>query len=234
MLISVYSVAVSVALGAAPGGMPYAQGQQRGAMPSGPVAQAPYYGSKGTVVPTSCGGPGCAGGASYGGPSYGGGYEMAGPSYDGGMGGTFAGYGGSGGNAFPGNEPLYPYDAQQPWMHGYFQEIPAYGGFVYFRPYNYKHVMPQSQAAGGWGMQPTMPYSHQFWHRYRQNAAMSPALSSYRRPAASAVTSRYAPTSIPSSRTAAVPVSYPKTIQPTAATTEANDGPQHFTRQVPR
>ena len=67
---------------------------------------------------------------------------------------------------------LYPYDSHYPWVHGYFQEIPAYGGFVGFRPYNYKHVLSQSQAAGGWGLAPTMPYSQQFWHRYHQPATL--------------------------------------------------------------
>jgi hypothetical protein len=70
------------------------------------------------------------------------------------------------------SEELYPYDRQDPWLHGYYQEIPAYGGFNAFRPYNYKHLLAQSQAAGGWGMPATMPYSQQFWHRYQKQAAM--------------------------------------------------------------
>jgi hypothetical protein len=70
-------------------------------------------------------------------------------------------------------DQLYPYDSPEPWLHGYFQEIPAYGGYGAFRPYNYKHVLSQSQAAGGWGMAPTMPYSQQFWHRYHQQAALA-------------------------------------------------------------
>lgn len=238
MLISVYSVALAAALGANPaypGGPAQGAAPQRGMFSSGAVTQAPYTGGRGMVTPVGCNG-GCSTGASYGGGmpgGYAGGYDMAGPSYDGG--GTFAGYGGGGGNAFPGNEPLYPYDSQYPWMHGYFQEMPAYGGFVYFRPYNYKHVMPQSQAAGGWGMQPTMPYSQQFWHRYRQNAAMSPALSSARRPAASAVSYRSAPVSIPGPRTGAVPVSYtkPAEVIPPAAV-ESPEALQRFSRQAPR
>jgi len=71
-------------------------------------------------------------------------------------------------------EPLQRYDAPYPWMHGYVQEIPAYEGYAAFRPYNYKHVFAQSQAAGGWGMSPTMPYAQQFWHRYRKRALMTP------------------------------------------------------------
>ena len=87
-------------------------------------------------------------------PSYGGGDY--GDAYSGAYGG------GSGGGA---NDPFFPYDAQQPWVHGYFQEIPSYGGFHFFRPYNYRHVMPQAQVAGGWGMPPTMPYSQDFFNR---------------------------------------------------------------------
>ncbi len=78
--------------------------------------------------------------------------------------GSFDGYGFGG--------QLYPFDSAYPWVHGYFQEIPAYGGYVAFRPYNYKHVLSQSQAAGGWGLNPTMPYSQQFWHRYNQRATL--------------------------------------------------------------
>ncbi len=69
-------------------------------------------------------------------------------------------------------EQRYPFDSQQNWVHGYFQDIPAYGGHVFFRPYNYKDVMSQSQTAAGWGMSPTMPYSQQFWHRYHDQATM--------------------------------------------------------------
>ena len=29
---------------------------------------------------------------------------------------------------------LYPYDQQDPWLHGYYQRYPAYGGFASFRP----------------------------------------------------------------------------------------------------
>ncbi len=79
---------------------------------------------------------------------------------------------------------LYPYDGQEPWLHGYFREIPAYGGYHYFRPYNYRHVLPQSQAAGGWGMPPTLPYSQQFWHRYHDNAVMNEELADPEEPAA--------------------------------------------------
>lgn len=79
-------------------------------------------------------------------------------------------------------EQLLPYNSQEPWMHGYYQPIPAYGGYSAFRPYNYKHVLAQSQAAGGWGMSPTMPYSQQFWHRYHRRAGMKPPISHERFP----------------------------------------------------
>ncbi|MFN9718401.1 MAG: hypothetical protein ACK58L_06900 [Planctomycetota bacterium] len=62
---------------------------------------------------------------------------------------------------------LYPYDQQDPWLHGYFQRYPAYGGFSSFRPYNYRHVFAQTQLAGTWQLPHGMPYSQQFWNKYR-------------------------------------------------------------------
>ncbi len=62
---------------------------------------------------------------------------------------------------------LYPYDQQDPWLHGQYQRVPAYGGFASFRPYNYRHVFAQTQIATGWGAAHGMPYSQQFWNRYR-------------------------------------------------------------------
>jgi len=76
------------------------------------------------------------------------------------------------------DDMLYPYDQQDPWLHGYIQYMPFYGAYKHFRPYNYKHVMPQSQTAAGWGMSPRMPYSQQFWHRYHARATMSNGASS--------------------------------------------------------
>ena len=70
------------------------------------------------------------------------------------------------------SEQRSPFDSQRNWVHGYFQELPAYGGHPVFRPYNYKHVLSQSQAAAGWGERPTMPYSQQFWHKYHDQATM--------------------------------------------------------------
>lgn len=69
-------------------------------------------------------------------------------------------------------EPRMASDSQQNWLHGYHQELPAYPGHAVFRPYNYKHVLSQSQTAAGWGERPAMPYSQQFWHRYHDQATM--------------------------------------------------------------
>ncbi|OYW22727.1 MAG: hypothetical protein B7Z55_04315 [Planctomycetales bacterium 12-60-4] len=69
-------------------------------------------------------------------------------------------------------EQRYPFDSNQNWVHGYFQEIPAYGGHAFYRPYNYKDVLSQSQTAAGWGASPVLPYSQQFWHRYHDRATM--------------------------------------------------------------
>jgi hypothetical protein len=71
------------------------------------------------------------------------------------------------------SEPLFPYDDQEPWKHGYLQIMPFYGGHHLFLPYNYKALLSQSQVAAGWGMPNTMPYSQQFWHRYEQQADLS-------------------------------------------------------------
>ena len=76
-------------------------------------------------------------------------------------------------NGFEGSsEQRHPYDSQMNWVHGYFQEIPAYGGHQVYRPYNYKDVLSQSQTAAGWGERPAMPYSQQFWHKYHDQATM--------------------------------------------------------------
>ncbi len=70
------------------------------------------------------------------------------------------------------SEQRYPADTQMNWVHGYHQEISAYGGHPVFRPYNYKDVLSQSQTAAGWGERPAMPYAHQFWHKYQDQATM--------------------------------------------------------------
>ena len=73
-----------------------------------------------------------------------------------------------------GGDQLYPFESNEVWLHGYYQEIPAYGGYHAFAPYNYKHLLSQSQTAAGFGMSPVMPYSQQFWHRYENRANLSP------------------------------------------------------------
>lgn len=79
---------------------------------------------------------------------------------------------GQGLGAFGAGEPFYAWDAYEPWVHGHFQRIPAYGGYHYFRPYNYRHVMPQSQVGAGWGMPATMPYSQGFYRAREQQYGM--------------------------------------------------------------
>ena len=92
-------------------------------------------------------------------------------------GGEYYGGGGYyGGDYYGGacsSEPLFAYDDLEPWKHGYIQVMPFYGGFHFYRPYNYKQVFAQSQTSAGWGMPNTMPYSQQFWHRYEQQADLS-------------------------------------------------------------
>src|SRR4051794_16340304 len=44
-------------------------------------------------------------------------------------------------------EARYPFDAPSRALHGYAQDVPAFGGFNAFRPYNYKHILAQSQIA---------------------------------------------------------------------------------------
>lgn len=64
------------------------------------------------------------------------------------------------------SEPLFPYDDQEVWKHGWIQIMPYYGGYHSYRPYNYKNVFSQSAQSASWGMSPTAPYSQQFYHRY--------------------------------------------------------------------
>ncbi len=102
--------------------------------------------------------------------SYGGGVS-AGGGYGAGIYSTGMGhYSFSGGNT----DTLLPYDSQEAWMHGYFQEIGPYPGSHYFRPYNYKHVLSQVDLAYRWGQPQGMPYSQQWWHRYHSRAALNP------------------------------------------------------------
>ncbi|MEO2013836.1 MAG: hypothetical protein ABGZ53_05640 [Fuerstiella sp.] len=75
--------------------------------------------------------------------------------------GFYGGYG-------SGGTQLYPFDQQDPWLHGQHQRVPSYGGFSSFRPYNYRHVASQSQIAERLGVSAGMIYSQQFWNRYRE------------------------------------------------------------------
>ncbi len=113
-----------------------------------------------------------------GGMAMGGGMQfspgMMGGSYAAGMGGFGNPYDSVSAGGGGGGDQLYPFDSPEPWLHGYFQEIPAYGGYASFRPHNYKHVLAQMDVAGRWGISPTMAYSHQWYHRYRQRAGMHP------------------------------------------------------------
>ncbi len=73
-----------------------------------------------------------------------------------------------------GGDQLYPFDSPEPWLHGHFQRIPAHGGYSSFRPHNYKHVLAQMEVASRWGMSPNMPYSHQWYHKWKQRSGMHP------------------------------------------------------------
>lgn len=85
-------------------------------------------------------------------------------------------YGDVGSEGYLGNgsvgsqEPLFPYDDQEPWKHGYLQVVPFYGGYHFGRPYNYHHVFAQTQTSVGWGMPHGLPYSQQWWHRFEAQA----------------------------------------------------------------
>lgn len=116
-------------------------------------------------------------------------------------------------------EQRYPFDSQQNWVHGYFQEIPAYGGHVFYRPYNYKDVLSQSQTAAGWGAAPQLPYSQQFWHRYHDQATMLKLSRSERQ-------------AVPERMNAAPEQTYWEQVQPAAAqqTQQPSSGP--FMSQV--
>ncbi|MEZ6066712.1 MAG: hypothetical protein R3B90_13635 [Planctomycetaceae bacterium] len=80
-----------------------------------------------------------------------------------------AGHGGGeylGAGSVGSSEPLFPYDDQEPWKHGYLQYMPYYGGYHSGRPYNYHHVFSQTQTSVGWGLPHGLPYSQQWWHQY--------------------------------------------------------------------
>ena len=162
-------------------GMPYGtvntvSGYNYSVPATGMTQPMPSYGSPyGTPAGTVVGGAPAVGGAVVGGTVMG----------DFGVGFTEA-YGSGGGS-----EQLYPYDAPEPWMHGYIQHVPSYGGFRYFRPYNYKHVLAQSMTAAQWHMSPVMPYSQQFWHKYENKASLSKPLTPPQIPSQSAAVPNY-------------------------------------------
>ena len=68
----------------------------------------------------------------------------------------------------PVTDPYLNYDAYEPWVHGYWQELPAFGGYAYFRPYNYRHVYVQSEVAASWATSAQMPYSQEYFRRARE------------------------------------------------------------------
>jgi hypothetical protein len=116
---------------------------------------------------------------------------------------------------------MYPYDQQDPWLHGHFQRYPAYGGFASFRPYNYRHVFSQTQISTAWGSAHGMPYSQQFWNKYRPNylngelhaqSAWQPAW----------------PVLPPGTATQLIPVGAPRSLQPVAPV-HSIGYPQHST-----
>ncbi len=131
------------------------------------LGQTPYGGCQ------TCNNGGFVGGVPVGGSFGGGAYGMIGGAtggrlYSTGMG--LNGYSGSNGDT------LLPFDTQEAWMHGYFQEFGAYNGHQYFRPYNYKHVFAQVDLAYRWGQPQGLPYSQQWWHRYQTRAAITPSV----------------------------------------------------------
>ena len=110
--------------------------------------------------------------------NFGPGMGAGGGSWSAGAGGMYPSYDSVSSGGGGGGDQLYPFDSPEPWQHGYFQEMPAYGGHASFRPHNYKHVLAQTQVAGGWGINPTMAYAHQWYHRYRNRSGMHPGFGS--------------------------------------------------------
>lgn len=151
MSSSIWALALVISLGADPYGG--CQTCNNGGVSGGYVA--------GGFAPSGYGGGGY-GGASYVGGGTGGGI------YSTGMG--LNGYSGSNG------DQLHPWDSQEAWMHGYFQEIGPYAGYHFYRPYNYKHVFAQADLAYRWGQPQGMPYSQQWWHRYHGRASLNPTM----------------------------------------------------------
>jgi hypothetical protein len=84
----------------------------------------------------------------------------------------------------PVTDPYLNYDAYEPWVHGYWQELPAFGGYTYFRPYNYRHIYVQSEVAASWGTSAQMPYSQEYYRRGREQGIFEQRTTSIGRPAA--------------------------------------------------
>jgi|SRR5579872_4975070 len=82
----------------------------------------------------------------------------------------------------PVTDPYLNYDAYEPWVHGYWQELPAFGGYAYFRPYNYRHVYVQSEVAAGWGTSAQMPYSQEYFRRAREQGIFEQRTTATSRP----------------------------------------------------
>jgi hypothetical protein len=99
---------------------------------------------------------------------------MASGSFVAGLGGFSNPYDSVSAGGGGGGDQLYPFDSPEPWLHGYFQKLPAHSGYASFRPHNYKHVLAQMEVAGRWGMSPVMAYSHQWYHKHRQRSGMHP------------------------------------------------------------
>jgi hypothetical protein len=88
----------------------------------------------------------------------------------------------------------YPnYDAYEPWVHGYWQDLPAYGGFAAYRPYNYRHVYIQSEVAGVWGTSTVMPNSQEYFRRPREQGLLEQRTSSVGRRRANPIARQQAP-----------------------------------------
>jgi len=110
---------------------------------------------------------------------------------------------------------LYPFDRQDPWLHGQFQRMPAYGGFSSFRPYNYRHVLSQTQIASSvWGSAHGHAYSQQFWNRYRADYLNGNVHSQ-------------AAAARPATQPAVSPVSY-QSAAPATPKTDASGRPVHI------
>lgn len=89
------------------------------------------------------------------------------------------------GECLVGHSNLVPFNFQRPWAHGQHERLPAYAGYGSFRPYNYRHVAPQTQIATRWGATPGIPYSAGHANRYQARANAAPSVlqsSTIRRP----------------------------------------------------